>query len=305
MLTAPADRNEPTDDIPEPPVPTATGFHDEAAQRDWENYQVTRGVWRYQRSLKREVQRGARKGQLVARGIGDLEPGQRIADELIVPLTTAVALKQQEARDAIASPNLKKIPDDFAALLLLPAEVLAVVTVLAALSRAEPAGLQSCATDLGGKIQREVALRAWKKAEKEAEEEREETDAPWEPNLYDLMVKRNDKVDERVFTKWSKKAKRFVHEEWEQPVRTRVGMALISLIVAVDGWFEVAEVRDGLKTKLMFQLTDLGRAFVAQRHNQNELARPFMLPMICEPKDYVYLPSKQIEEPEDPSCADD
>jgi hypothetical protein len=57
--------------------------------------------------------------------------------------------------------------------------------------------------------------------------------------------------------------------------------------------------REGVKQKLIFQLTDLGRAFVAHRHNQNEQMRPFLLPMICEPMDYEYLEVQEAEPEED------
>lgn len=280
----------------EPPMPQAIGAFDLEAQRDWENYQVTRGVWRYRASLQREVQRGARVGEKTDRALAGLEPGQRIADELILPLTQAIQAKQAEAQEALESPTFRKVPDDYAVLALLPAEVMAVVTILSALSRCDPAQLQGCCLDLGGKIMREVELRAWARTEKEAEAERKETQAPWKANLYELMVKRNPSVDGRVFTKWSKKAALFVGAEWSKETRVRVGMMLLSLLVEIDGWFEVAQVRDGIKTKLMFQLTDVGREWVAHRHHQNELARPFLLPMICEPRDYEYLPTKNREE---------
>jgi len=288
----PAQSDQPDSAPPEaPPVPTATGPYDLEAQRQWEDYQKTRGIWRYRESLKREVQRGARKGEKVDRALAGLEPGHRIADDLIVPLAQAIEAKQAEAHEAMADPKLKKTPDDTWAILALPAEVLSVVTIMAALSRCEPAQLQGCALDLGGKVMHEVELRLWRAREKAAEKERKEAQAEWKANLYELMVKRNDKVDERVFTKWSKKADLFAKGDWSQPTRVRVGMVLLSLLIEIDGWFEVAQVKDGVKTKLMFQLTDTARAWVAQRHNQNEMARPFLLPMICEPRDYEYLPT--------------
>jgi len=289
----------PTEEPAPPTVPQAVGHHDLEAQRDWENYQITRGIWRYRDSLKREVQRGARAGQKVDRALAGLEPGQRIADDLIVPLTEAIAKKQAEVHERYVNPTDRNMADDLWTLLSLPAEVLAVVTILSALSRCEPAQLQGCALDLGGKVMHEVELRMWAAAEKKAQAERKEANAEWKANLYELMVKRNDTVDERVFSKWSRKAELFARGDWSQTTRVRVGMCLLSLLVEIDGWFEVAQVKDGVKTKLMFQLTDAARAWVAQRHNQNEMARPFLLPMICEPRDYTYLPAiVQDDEPE-------
>ncbi len=289
LVQSDQDVTVPTEVPPLPPVPTAVGAHDLEAQRDWEQYQKTRGIWRYRASLQREVQRGADKGKKVDRALADLEPGQRIADDLIVPLVEAITKAQDEARDALLG---RGNPSPVHSVMLsLPAEVMAVVTIQAALSRCEPAQFQGCCLDLGNKIMREVELRVWAAREKAAEKERKETGADWKPNLYDLMVKRNDKVDERVFTKWAKKADLFVKGDWEQTTRVRVGVALFDMLIGIDGWFEVRTTRDGAKTKMMFQLTDAARAWVARRHNQNEMARPFLLPMICEPRDYEYLPT--------------
>ena len=43
----------------------------------------------------------------------------------------------------------------------------------------------------------------------------------------------------------------------------------------------------------------MARSWVAHRHAQNELARPFLLPMICEPRDYEYLPDPVSDTPDE------
>ncbi|MDM0006474.1 hypothetical protein QTI51_09455 [Variovorax sp. J22G73] len=284
-----------------PALPHAVGHNDLAAQRDWEHYQRSRGIWRYRQSLQREVQRGARRGSMVDRALADLEPGQRIADDVILPLTRLIGAEQAKVHERYADPLNRNMADDLWTLLALPAEVLAVTTILSALSRTEPASLGSAALDLGNKVMREVELRMWAAAEKKAAADRKlaEAEKPaaaakeakrtWEGNLYELMVKRNDKVDERVFAKWSKKAALYAKGGWDHTTRMRVGTTLLGMLIEVDGWFETELIRDGAKTKLMFQLTDAARGWVAQRHHQNEMSRPFLLPMICEPRDYEYL----------------
>ena len=72
MLTDQEDQH-PTPPTESPAVPTPVGVLDYEAQRDWENFQVTRGIWRYQRSLQRELKDGKR----VNRAISELEPGHR------------------------------------------------------------------------------------------------------------------------------------------------------------------------------------------------------------------------------------
>lgn len=298
------DTLEDTVDTPQPRMPIPVGVRDYNAQRQWEDWQRQRGMWRYRASLKREVQRGAAKGSLVDRAIGDLEPGQRIADEVIVPLTERIEKAQDEAHAALADTSLCRIPVAMANLLLLPADVLAVTTVLSALSRTAPAQLQGVALDLGGKVMAEVERRAWAQAEKDAEKEPPAPGETSKPNMYALMIRRNKRVDTRVFKKWSNKAERYVKGDWDSDTRKHVGMMLLGHLIEVDAWFEVKSELQRGKTMHLFQLTDMARAWIAQRHTQNELSRPFMLPMICEPLDYEYLP-EQASEPEDDSQADD
>jgi hypothetical protein len=270
-------------------MPLPTGPRDYEAQRQWEHWQKQRGIWRYRASLLREVQRGAAKGQMVERAHADLEPGQRIADETIVPLTRAIQAAQEEALIALGNPDLKKVGVDVTNVLLLPAEVIAVVTVQSALSRCQPAQIQGVALDLGGKIMAEVERRAWAAAEKaKAKESLAPAETP-EPPLYTLMVRRNKTVDLRVFRKWSTKAAQYVKGGWSADDRKRVGMKFLSLLVELDAWFEVKSTLSRGKTMHMFQLTDIARAWIAQRHTQNEMSRPFLLPMICEPADYEYI----------------
>lgn len=288
-----------------PPMPIPTGPRDYEAQRQWEDWQKQRGIWRYRASLQREVQRGDKVGTMTDRAVGDLEPGQRIADEIIRPLTAAIELAQDEALAALGDKDLKKVGVDVTNVLLLDAAVIAVTTVLAALSRTRPAQLQGVALDLGGKIMAEVERRAWAQAEKDAKKQSLAPDEKPAPALYSLMVQRNKRVDTRVFEKWSKKAAQYTAGEWSSEDRKRVGLKFISLLIEVDGWFEVKSEMSKGKTMLMFQLTDTARAWIAQRHAQNELSRPFMLPMICEPQDYEYLPEAPQADPDEVSCDDE
>lgn len=307
-----------------PPLPTPIGDHDYEAQRAWESRQVYEGLWRYSRSrLKLKKDETFRETRL-----DENEPGQVIAAKLIGPMVEAVQAAQAAASVALEDKKMCKVSDDSWVLLALPAETLAVVTVLSALAHAEPCTVLSACKDVGAKVKQEWELVLWKQREKAAELQRSETGADWEPNLAALMYKRNDVVDERVFKKWSKKAAQFQAEHWDQDKRVRIGAALLAMLLGVCGirhnvvgdeptgrrglpqhhrdrrieadrdipdgtWFEVYDREEGFKTTQIFQLTSWGRQWVANRHHQNSLARPYMLPMICEPLDYEYIEPTQ------------
>lgn len=316
-----------------PPLPTPVGDHDHAAQLLWERRQVFEGLWRYARSRIKQAGRNG-EGGYVERSLAEQEPGQVIAMQVISPLAELIAAAQVEANAAMADPKNKKTSAENWVLLSLAPEVLAVVTVLSALSHAEGTSVAAACKAIAKSVKNEWDLKIWKDREDAAEKQREELGAEWEPNLARLMYKRNDVVDERVFTKWAKKAPQFMASEWSQEQSIQVGACLLHQLMNAAGanypqelraeleqaalargekwggpghkvndtrpewelpeksgvWFMImeAEERPG-KTVLKFQLTPWARTWVSKRHNQNGLARPYMLPMICEPLDYEYI----------------
>lgn len=264
------------------------GAHDESAQRAWEHEQVQRGIARYRDSLRKVNEDGTVK----ARDLGSLEPGQIIAEDLIGPLVERIRGAQQVAFDAITT--LSK-PADYAwGLALLPAETLGACTVLHALTRVEATPFTACAVSLGTRVQHEWEYQNWKAAEAAAEKERKERgEEEFTPNLFKLMLHRNkDQVNDRVFAKWKKKAPLFTSGNWTAATRAQVGTALLTLLVESNAWFEVSIQCINNRQVRIFQMTELGRDWVSDRHSQNELMRPYLLPMICEPRDYEYVAPK-------------
>jgi hypothetical protein len=276
-----------------PSVPTAfpseinpIGCHDERAQRAWEHEQVNRGVRRYRDSLTKANADGTRSG----RGLEALEPGQRIAEDLIGPLVERIRQAQQAAFEVLTNKAVSTPSDYTWGLALLPAETFAACTVLHALSRYEPGPFTACAIALGTRVQHEWEFQNWKANESAAEKERRERgDEAFTPNLFKLMLHRNkDQVNDRVFTKWSKKAPLFCKGNWTTVTRAQVGTALLTLLVESSAWFEVTIQCINNRQVRIFKMTDLGLAWVSDRHSQNELMRPYLLPMICEPRDFEY-----------------
>ena len=263
------------------------------AQIAWEHDLVDRGIRRYRAALTRVSESGA----IVQKSMVDTEPGQIIASSVIVPMVEAIQ-KRQAFLIGMIENRSGDVPSSMGdgdwVLLTMPAEVIGTVTVLHALSVAPASSggvnFTGCSVALGTKIKAEYDFRRWGEAEREAEKKRKAAGVTeWVPNLFDLMRSRNKTVDTRVFRKWSKKAPLFNASAWTKTTRVQVGALLLGLLVECDGWFKVftGPVVAGRQHK-MFAMTAEGLAFVQERHARNELERPYLLPMLCEPMDYCY-----------------
>lgn len=280
-----------------PTVPTPVGPRDFEAQRAWEHYQVTRGIERYRRSLVQDKEDGGQR----LKGLDEIKVGNTIASDMIGPMVAAVVKLQAERVQYAEESSIKgKMSEDDWALLTLPAETIAACAVLTALSCSPDSTYAGVSRDCATRMQHEIEYMAWKQAERDAERERKAADAPFVPDLFKLMVKRNDVVDLRVFKKWAKKSPLFAAQDWDQKTKARIGGAIMTLLVESNSWFEVKqEHQQGHnRVKLMFRMTEMGLGVLSRLHNEGEYQRPFMLPMICEPRDYEYIEPRTAPEPE-------
>lgn len=280
-----------------PTVPTPVGANDHAAQRAWEHYQVDRGIARYHRSLTQETEGGS----LRAKRLDEIAVGNTVASDMIGPLVVTIQAKQAEYLEALKDPKLCKVPEDLTALTALPAATIAACAVLTALAASPDATFAGVSRDCATRIQHEIEYAMWKDAEAVAAKERKAANAPFVPDLFKLMVKRNEVVDLRVFKKWAKKSSMFTAGDWDQKTKARIGAVVMTMLVESNSWFEVKqEHQQGHnRVKLMFRMTEMGLGVVRQLHNEGEYQRPFMLPMICEPRDYEYIEPRPEPAPEE------
>lgn len=248
-------------------------------QIEWEHEQVQAGIRRYRASLVKITESGETKRKAMV----GTEPGSLIVSEVIAPLVNAILDAQAGVVDAWANPNLKKVTEGDWVLLALPAETLAALTALHALGSPVDVKFTGLARGLGTVVQHEYDYMRWRKAEREAAKGN-----PEHLDLTALMAARNKVVDQRVFRKWSKKAQMFSSSAWEVSTRLSAGYVLLALLVESSGWFRVFESQIGAKSVRMFGLSEGAQKFVANRHAQNELLRPYLLPMIEPPDDYCY-----------------
>lgn len=289
------DRESDQEDTPPTVSPTAkpvpVGANDYSAQREWEHYQVQRGIERYRRTLIAQKQ----DGTTIDRNLGEVHHGQRIASELIGPMVEAVQAKKAEYLGKLEDPKSKRINDASGIFGCLDEETIAACAVLTALANPVEAGWTSVRRACAARLRHEIEYQQWARREREAEKARKETGEDG-INMFKLMLKRNNgDVDKRVFDKWSKKTTTLVKEEWTHEQTIHIGSAVMSLFVEANGWFEVKEQRDeGQKfPKLVFGMTQTALALTASLKQSCELQRPFLAPMICEPQDYAYQPEPE------------
>jgi DNA-directed RNA polymerase len=268
------------------PLGSVSAASSQDAQIQWEHEQVQRGIRRYRASLQKVRQ----DGSVAMRDLVDLEPGTRIASDLIGPMIERVRTEQLKAILAWEDPRHRKAGDAEWVLLALPTETLAATAVLHALGMfggETSVKWTGACMSLGSRLKHEYDYARWKAAEFEAAKA-----DPAHLNMAALMRARNKEIDARVFRKWSKKSTTLAASTWDSGLRIQAGSALLTYLVESNGWFKVSLKRDGDKKVRFLELTEIACAFVADRHNQNELMRPYLLPMICEPTDYAYQGSK-------------
>lgn len=211
-------------------MPAPVGIRDYTAQREWERHQVQRGIERYRASLQKVHE----DGSIRRRALAELEPGQVIAQDLIEPVTERIKVLQAEYLSAYQDPKLKRVPEASWPITALPPERLAACAVLTALARPDPCSFTVVGRDCGTRVMHEIEYETWKANEAAAAKERKEKanagqDVPFVPDLFKLMLHRNETVDMRVFKKWSNKAPHFVKGEWTQEMKFHVGSVLMTL----------------------------------------------------------------------------
>lgn len=246
----------------------------------WEHSSVERGVARYRASLTKMDA----KGETRDRSFSDLEPGQRIASEIMVPLVAAIKAAQKQAIDDLAEPGGHRMAGWQWPILCLPADTLASIVLLAALESVRDKPLTPLTRRIGHDVRTEREYVLWGENERKALKDGE---IPY--SLFRLMHDRNPVVDERVYKKWRKKAKTFEKLEWPDDAVHGIGAFLLLLLVENSGGWLVSQDKwlNGRSTRYLC-LSEMAQQWIAHRHNRNSFMRPMLLPMIYPPADYCY-----------------
>lgn len=247
-------------------------------QKLWEVEAVERGIRRYRNELNKAL------------SIGDeaaTPPGTKMMLAIIGHLTEAIERAQVEAETHTESRGV--LPAWVLPIKCLSAEKWAYITARTVMSfgRTERPVLQvALAIAAAGKNEKE--FENFKKAEDER--------AGREPgyvSLYDRMARKISTFSPRTVRKWMLKCQQFEKAEWSKQMRLITGSKLIDILVSDDGggWFEKSidqrVVRGIVTTSYVVRPTKLTREYLDYHHAQSELTRPWMLPMLSPPNDWM------------------
>lgn len=245
----------------------------------WEIESVERGVQRY-----REAQSDGT--------VADSNPGQEMLSRIMRPLVIAIKAAQEEAIAGISAP--KGRPSTWWwPILLLSAEKMAVITARVPLQcigsglYATGMAATAAAVMIASQIKTEREFELWREAQGRREKEAK-TRGDKAVNLYKLMLGRVKKVDARTASKWMRQSKQLDRIEWTTEMKVHVGMKLLALLIEHSGgFFDVGKYKKvtgrRLQTVKLIVLTDEAKEFLYRRHAQNELTRPWLMPMLVPP----------------------
>lgn len=244
-------------------------------QKQWELGCVQRGVERFQRSVS-----GSQ--------LEDTPAGVKALRHVMSHLVPAVEQAQEEALNTVNErkrPNMWMLP-----ILCLEADKMAYITARTCLQCNSGQTLTSTALTVGNRVQCERELELWRLEELEKQKKAKESDTT-HPNRYRLMLDRCKNLDERAYKKWSKKYLQMDKLGWPLELRVQLGVKLIDLIVRHGGgWFTVDQIRAFKRGKSITEnrvnLTEEAKAYIKHTHEECEISRPWLTPMICEPRDW-------------------
>lgn len=257
------------------------------AQLAWEQESITRGIARYRAAVNKQDP-------------GETGVGQQATREIVLNLAPAIQAKQHadmhlDALQAGGRGSFEKV----AAFASLDAVTMAVIVTRSCLSSDERA-VASLAVEVGNRCRHQRELELWAEAEA-AKVKAAKAVGERAVDLYKLMCDRTKRVDERTYRRWKKKFDAFKRTDWDTSLRAWVGMTLIGMMVEHGGgWFQTEMVgrTKGRRwvTERVIRLTDIAKDWVRQQHRHIEESRPWLVPMICEPKPWVRVQQSQHED---------
>jgi hypothetical protein len=265
-----------------------TGYTPEEIEEiEWERGAVTRGIARYRSSLYSVNDDGTTE----MRDLGDLEPGVQMLRELVSNVEPAVINAVAEAKQKLSDHKSGRWENWWFPLLSLEPKAWVIVAGKAVLAQSGQNGqfsrsVRSIALEIGRNGKLEVEFREWKRSQNE------KARTTGAPNWWKLMQSRSPEIDERAFKKFKAKSKELDKVEWSREMRLAIGTKLLTILVEHGGgWFQFALKRKpdgrGFFKENVIELTPLAQSWIKGRHRGNELSRPWLVPMLTEPKPWT------------------
>lgn len=262
-----------------------------------ERESVSKGAARYRASLEKITERG----QVRPTDLADTEPGQRIAEAAVARVVPAVEALQQQAVAGLAGTLMGQPARWWPLALCLGPDKLAYLTVRAILTVGDATAarpLRGAALEIAGHARAEREWELWCESENRLSKDAADAGSA-RLNWARLARSLNPAMTERAFRRWARHSDTMVRLEWPQMDRLHLGVVMIeAAVTACPDLFAVTLVRiprrNAYATERAVVLTDNARAWLDARHGENELARPWLMPMIAPPRDWRRLEVQQL-----------
>lgn len=276
--------------------PAQSGYTPEEIEEiEWERGAVTRGIARYRESLYSVNE----DGTTTMRDLGDLEPGTAMLRELVQNVEPHVLAAVNEAKERLADHTRGRWEGWWFPILSLEPKAWIIVAGKAVLAQSGQNGqfsrsTRSLALEIGRNGKLEVEFREWKASQNQ------KARTTGAPNWWKLMQSRSKVIDERAFRKFKTKSKEMDKVEWPRETRVAIGMKLLTILVEHGGgWFQFASLKRpdgrGVARESVLELTPLAQSWIKGRHRGNELSRPWLVPMLVEPKPWTRVVRQRKE----------
>lgn len=255
-----------------------TEAFDLTAEANWEVEGTRRAIAAYRRAAS-------------AMPLDALPPGRKLLREIVPGLKVRIEAAQREAEVLVKARAAASGGGNGAArrggawiMLLLPADILALLTTITVLRAAEPRGdptaasLPSTIDELVKAIRDEVEYRTW------AAEPTHET-------LLKRLRKAYPNLNRGVWCRWRRKVEALRIEKWPRADCIHFGAQLIALLVETSEGRFVVDTRtlEGGRTQKYVRLSEECLQVLQDVSSRAEVARPRLMPMICAPIPWQYV----------------
>ena len=250
---------------------------DEIKQVLFEHELVNEGVSRYRESIK-------------GKALDQTQPGSQLMDLVLPGFIETIKQATQDGLGMVVEATGGRTPAWALTISILSPEELAVLTVKTVLGTLTNPTLDkhfaAFAMSLGDSVRDQVDFNRWLLASNlQAEEDQM-------PSVADQLIKRaGGKVDRRYRARWKKRCENYLTSDWPKADKVSLGTKLIGLLSDTHpDVFEVVLVKEGARQRRCFRLVPEMWDQIATVNDALALSRPFLIPMICEPKDWTQDP---------------
>ena len=246
-------------------------------QKRWEIDGVQRGVRRFREGL--------RDGGLLSVPAG-MEAAADIVRNMIPEIERMQKLTRTNARGAY--PWLEVFQ-------LLPADVLAVLTINAVFSDADKFRgydrlWSSLALTVSASARVQIEYDQWEDGEAQRKKEARASRAPY-VDMRERLRRSSKTIDRVAWSRFRRRIQALASDPWPKVLRIHVGSALLTVAVENGGgWFKALKVpviRGRGKTETRLRLSDAAVAFFENTLVRNELSRPMRVPMVAPPRPWI------------------